>query len=539
MDQRGRTAEAGAEQLQLREYLEALRARKWTILFIALLVVASALFFSFRQPPLYQSSTEVLVNPVPTSSTTQLGAPAEVNIETETRLATSNSVAEVAAEKLGEEDPQSLSRPSVEALGETTILVFTYVSTDPVQAQARAGAFAEGYLDYRYDQTVTSLSLRASPLQDQLDAEEQRLAEVDEKLESAPDDPALQGDATSIRQRIAEIESQLDQLEPPAGEAVGEVYEPASLPSAPSTPNHVRTGVLALLVGLGLGIGVTFLKERLDERLRGQADLEAHLGAGVLAMIPAVSGWGQSRRAVLITQSDPEAPASEGYRTLRTAVLFAASQRLAKTLLVTSANSEEGKTATTANLGVVLAQAGKRVILISGDLRKPRLHQFFGVENGTGLVNALAGEVTPWGAIRACTENLRLVPSGPIPLNPAELLGSEAMRLLLIELAESADLILIDSPPLLPVSDALTVTPFADAVLFVADAQKTMHADIDSARRQLERVNAQIIGAVLNNLHPSRSKRDGQYNLSYASDYHPEANHQPASKRGKALDSSR
>jgi capsular exopolysaccharide synthesis family protein len=180
--------------------------------------------------------------------------------------------------------------------------------------------------------------------------------------------------------------------------------------------------------------------------------------------------------------------------------------------MVTSANAQEGKTATTANLGVALAQSGKRVILVSADLRKPRLHRFFRSQNGMGLTNVLAGEknaleVLNWVGV----ENLRLLPSGPVPGNPAELLGSEAMESLLRELQEASDFVLIDAAPVLPVADAMTLTPLVDAVLLVADARSTTRGAIEQARQQLDQVNARVIGTVLNNFDPSKAAYTHQH----------------------------
>jgi capsular exopolysaccharide synthesis family protein len=185
-------------------------------------------------------------------------------------------------------------------------------------------------------------------------------------------------------------------------------------------------------------------------------------------------------------------------------------------IMVTSPHAGEGKTVTTANLGVALAQAGKRVILISADLRKPRLHHFFGLDNHTGLTNVLSGGVSPWQAVKNTrVENLQVMPSGPVPENPAEMLGSDAMGRLLSVPTDMADYVLVDAAPVLAVADAATLAPLTDAVLFVADAQRTHRGSVEQARRQLEQVNAHIIGAVLNNFDPSKAGAYSYYRYSY------------------------
>jgi capsular exopolysaccharide synthesis family protein len=261
-------------------------------------------------------------------------------------------------------------------------------------------------------------------------------------------------------------------------------------------------------LGLAFGIGVAFLRERLDDRLRGRRDLEFHSGTSVLAIIPRVPGWKRRNSSVLVALSEPTSAAAESYRTLRIGVSFALSQHDVKTLIVTSPRAGEGKTTTTANLAAAFERAGKRVVVISGDLRKPRLEEFFGVKNtALGLTNVLAGEVAldevlvrPEGF-----SNLLFLPSGPIPGNPSEPLSSPAVGKLLAELESKADLVLMDVPPVLVVSDALAVSRFMDGVLLVADAGSTSRSEVEQASMQLSRVNAHLIGAVLNNVHRSSS----------------------------------
>jgi capsular exopolysaccharide synthesis family protein len=227
----------------------------------------------------------------------------------------------------------------------------------------------------------------------------------------------------------------------------------------------------------------------------------------------------------LITKLEPRSAASESYRTLRTGLLFSASQRNLKTILLTSARPGEGKTVTTANLGVALAQAGKRVILVSADLRKPRLATFFGENAGPGLTNVFAGDTTIWKCITdSGIANLKLLPSGPIPGNPAELLGSEMMRSILEQLASVADFVLVDGPPTLTLADSITLAPLTDGVLFVTDAQATRRGAVEHSRQQLEQVDARLIGAVLNNLDPSKT---GGFEYYYG-DYYAEKKGGPA-----------
>ena len=178
-----------------------------------------------------------------------------------------------------------------------------------------------------------------------------------------------------------------------------------------------------------------------------------------------------------------------------------------KTIMVVSAIAGEGKTTTAANLAVSLADANKRVILVSADLRKPRIHRFFDLENSVGLSNVLAGEVKPWEALQdPRVDNLRVMASGGIPARPSELLQSEQMGELIVELREVADFVILDTAPILLVSDALSLAPLVDGVLYVADSEATTRGAVSHAREQLEQVGAPILGAALNNFDPSKGR---------------------------------
>ena len=486
--------------LNLREYLTVLRVRKWWIVLATILVVGSALAYSYRQTPIYVSQAEVHVESAPLSPERPLPA---LNMETEKELAQSTEVAKLAAEELGEDESQIytlLANLSVDVIQDTEILTFGYSSSDPEAAADRANAFAQAYLVSRFNRVQEGLEVQRDVIERQIEAAQRDRARADDEFKP------------SFDAQIAIYNQQLAALTGSNSMSVGTVAEPAGVPSEPSSPNHLRTALIGLLAGLPLGAGLAFLRERFDDRLRGRADLETHAGAAVLAVVPRIASWKNSGDSPVITMAEPKSSAAEAYKTLRTSVLFAAAQRGLETLMVTSANAQEGKSATTANLGVALAQSGKRVILVSADLRKPRLHRFFRSQNGVGLTNVLAGEknaleVLNWVGV----ENLRLLPSGPIPGNPAELLGSEAMESLLRELQDAADFVLIDAAPVLPVADAMTLTPLADAVLFVADARRTTRSTIAQARQQLDQVNARVIGTVLNNFDPSKATYTQQH----------------------------
>ena len=502
--------EAGsAPRTDLREYIGVLRFRKWTIGIITVIVVGSALGFSLRQTPIYVSQTRVLVRPPATA--VGVAAP-PINLETERALVDSAAVASLVREDMNV--PQSvdalLAPLAVSVETNTEILSLKYSDPDPLRAQRLAQGFAVAYIQFRKQQTQAQLRVQSATILGQIDVVQTRIASLQRKMDAATD-TELQNSLSAQRDsniaRMGILQQQLDTLRSLAtAQGDGEIVESATLPSSPSSPSYVRNGVLALVVGLSLGIGMAFLRERLDDRLRGREDLEEQIGAPALATVPKVAGWRRKTRVELVTVSAPRSSPAEAYRTLRTNLHFIGRGGDFKVLTVTSATSGEGKTATAANLAVALAQAGKKVIVVSCDLRKPRLHRFFGMENETGVSSILVGDTDANEAIqRPRIPSLRVLASGPTPPNPAELLASERFDELLAMLRGSVDFVVVDTAPVLAVTDTLVIAPKTDGVLIVTDAGTTTRSAAAHAREQLEQVGANVVGGILNNLRRSRA----------------------------------
>lgn len=214
----------------------------------------------------------------------------------------------------------------------------------------------------------------------------------------------------------------------------------------------------------------------------------------------------------LITLTDPRSPVSEAYRTLRTNLEFFSLDEPLRTLVVTSPGAEEGKSTVLANLAVTLAQGGKRVILVDCDLRRPMQHALFGLDNATGLTTMMLNEVAQSDPPLRPTpiDGLQVLPAGPTPPNPAELLGSRRMKESMAALLNQADVVLFDAPPVLAVTDALVLAVQTDGVLLVVKAGGTRREHVQQAKERLERVNARIVGAVLNNA-PTDAMLHGYY----------------------------
>lgn len=500
----------------IEEALYVLRQRKWSILGIAVVVVALALVVSSRRTPIYQAEASVLVTPLEGASE----VPTDPNLATEAVLAGSVAVAEVVAERLGLDDgPRDLlSGLSVDSPEGTEILELSYRHSNPAEARQLAQAFAEGYLEYRRRTATEALVESAEAIRGELAALERRLERVEGELAGTDeDDPRfsnLESEASLLQGLI--LQRQLDELALRDRVSVGDVVEPAAEPSTPTSPNHVVNAGFGLAAGLALGIGLAFLRDRLSGRLRTDDEVETYLGASVLGTIPRVPAWRKGKEAFLVTRTDWRSPAAEAYRIVRANLLSVASAYEAKSILVTSAHTGEGKTATVANLGVVFARAGKRTVVVSADLRRPRLHSFFNSRHPIGLADVLAGRAPLTDALVSFQypqgsglDNLRLVPTGSIPDNPAELLTSGNVIKVLKELESIADIVLIDAPPVLPVSDALVLAPLVQGMVLVIGPRSATRSSVTSARQQMEKVGARVLGGVLNG--PEAGMTQGYY----------------------------
>ena len=508
----------GQTDVRLREYLAVIRRRRLGILLTAVLVVAGALAYSFSSTPIYQSKASVHVKPIVVSSTDIAGG-TPPNMDTERRLSESSAVASIAAEGLsGVSIDDLLENLTTSIETNTEILVFEFTSQDPTEASEGAQAFADAYLEYRRQQAVDALLAASASLQSRIETLNARLDAIDAEIALTKDETereTLRTEGDLIAGQVLVLQQKIAELAPPETLGVGDVIEPAQTPREPAFPNHVLNGGLALVVGLVVGTGLGFLRDRLLDVVKSRLDLATAARAPVWSLIPRVAAWAKSDQPSLITADEPDSAVSEAYRTLRTAVLFAATQKSLKTLMITSAHQHEGKTTITANLAVTLAQAGRKVVIVSADLRKPRLHHLFALTRGRGLVDLLVGDSKLDDVlIKDWMKGLSILPSGGVPGNPAELLGSNGMRELLEQLADDFEFVLIDAAPLLAVTDAAILGSFVDGVVLVTDAGKTTRSAVRQAREQLDQIQATVAGAVLNNVDAS-SGAAGYYGHYY------------------------
>jgi tyrosine-protein kinase len=490
----------------LRDYVRILLVRKYEIALVTGVVLIATMVFAFRQTPMYQGVAKVLVKPVQNPATS-IAVGQQPNLDTERELVLSEAV----ARKVKEEENLStsvgalLGHARVQVLTDTEVMEVKFVDPDPAAAARLANAFATAYVEFRSEQTIDQFQAAASSVQRRIDGIKENLAELNQEIQETKDissKATLQAQRDALVASLGVLQERLLEVQSNASVVQGgaQIVQRAAEPRAPVSPNKTRDGVLALLVGLGLGIGLAFLRERLDDRIKTRQEIERRLGAPVIAVVPRIGSWRRNGGAQLVMRSDPRSPVAEAYRTLATNILYTASQEPIKVLMVTSSLGGDGKSTTSSNLAVALARAGKRVIVVSADLRKPRLNEFFGLVNDLGTSNLLSDSIRLARVTRdPGIPNLRVIGSGPTPADPAALLGGPRAVELIRSVRDVSDFVIIDSPPVLAVADASILAPLVDGVVFVVNAEQAGRSALIQARDQMEHAGARIIGAVYNN----------------------------------------
>jgi len=383
--------------------------------------------------------------------------------------------------------------------------------------QNRVGSYADTVTSPRVlIPVIARLGLRMTP--DQLATSITADSPVDTVLINITvngEDPRM---ASEVANATAEsLGTQVTALEKPAGTQASPVrvstLRTATVPARPVTPSVTLNLALGILAGLAIGLALAVLREVLDTRVRSTADVQKVTDAAVIARI----GYDEDAPLrPLIVQSSPHNHRSEAFRRLRTNLQFLDIADRPKTIVVTSSLPGEGKSTTAINLAITLADAGSRVALIDADLRRPSIAEYMGLEGGVGLTTVLIGQanlqvaIQPWG-----NSSLYVLPSGQVPPNPSELLGSRSMANLLDQLAGQYDIVLIDTPPLLPMTDAAILATITGGALVVAAADRLHRQELAAGLGSLEDVGARVLGIVLNRL--SHRQTDAYSYYQYAS----------------------
>jgi polysaccharide biosynthesis transport protein len=517
---------APSGSVELRDYLAVFRRQLVLIIAITLLGGAAAAAYTFRRTPVYESTASVLVRAITTNAFDPgQRVDQQLNMFNQRQLAMSEPVAAVAAKALQTTatPAQLLEHVKVDVPANSQILRIKYQDTVPLTAQKGADAFAEAYLASREADARAQATTSQKSLQRDIARFQKQASAADKVIGNPTSDSstrqAAQAKLNQANNRLDQLLTQLSGFQS-LDFTPGTVIAAADLPATPASPNNRLDIGIGLLVGLFLGVVLAFVRDRTDDRLRGREDLAERLDRPVLATIPPLSKrvreegklrWRRRSRNSLVTLEQPNSPAAESYRTLRTRMARLASQLDITSVMVVSAGVGEGKSTTAANLAVVLAETGKDVLLVSADLRRPRVHQFFGLQNKSGLSNLLTDGTPPdkrkgpvadgkqmASELWSVAPNLWVILSGQLPPHPSALMDSDSMRQFLKEQRDLFDFIILDCPPALVVADSLALAPMVDAVLVVADAKESDRDLVTRLREELEQVGGKIVGAVLN-----------------------------------------
>jgi len=512
---------SGETVFELRDYLRVLRHRGGLIVVAVLVTVGASVLASALRSPVYQGEARVLLT-TDTGATlfnSQTGQPNDPSrhVVTEIEVVRSSAVEDAVIAELGRAPGVSVS-----GVGQTDMISIRARHTDAESAAAIANAYANAYIEVKRKQTIDSLLAAVTEVQTRIDDLQSEIDDLNAQIDAAPPEQRAAVEAEIARQRDplynqrAAFGQTLEELQVRASLDTGgaRLVAPAAVPEGPVEPRPVRSAFLALVLGLALGVGMAFLLEYFDDSVRSKEDLErATEPLSVIGMIPSSSSEAPEK----ITLSEPTSGAAESFRLLRTAIQFMGVEQRVQVVQVTSSMSAEGKSTMVSNLGVAFASSGLRVAVVDFDLRRPVQHDVFGLDNDAGFTSVLLGRSGLRDALQDVSGTpgtLSVLTSGPVPPNPAELLGTSRVAKLIGELREQFDVVLIDTPPVLPVTDSLIVSRSVDAVLLVAAAGATTGRALHRALELLRQIDAPVIGTVLN-----RARGGGRYGYGYGYGY--------------------
>ena len=503
-------------ELDLRDYVRVLRRRWKLVVLVVAGFVGVALLVSYLQTPVYSASAQVFLE-APAGENVFTGAAVRSDpgraLLNEVRLIEGDDVRKLVRDRLGSTLPVR-----ARGVANTDMISVTVESSDPTEAAVMANEYAQAYVDYRKKLKIESLRTTSIELEKRISNLTQENLAIDARIKEIKATPngdsdsevfslSTKSNANLVSQNSLKDTLQKVEIARNLATAQATITESATAPSSPIKPQPILNAMVAVVVGCLVGVGLAFLLEYLNESVETKEELERVLkSVPVLGTIPLVDGWKTREETRLISREAPRSAAAEAYRTLRTAIQFVGLNQPMRILQVTSPEAGEGKTTTLANLGVALATAGERVVIVCCDLRRPRVHEFFGLSNAVGFTSVLLGQRPVWAALQDVpgVPRLKVLASGPLPPNPSELLSSDRTANVLAALQAEADIILVDSPPVLPVTDALVLFRRVDATLLVFSARTTTRKQATAALAMVQQVNGPLIGAVLNGV-PSQA----------------------------------
>jgi capsular exopolysaccharide synthesis family protein len=483
-----------------------------------LLAGAISLAVSARMEPVYQASTTLLVGQTQGASFLDYSSllSSERLAKTYAELLTKRPVLkQVISDLQLDLTPYQLAgKVEVVQPRDTQLLELQIQDSDPRLAVAISNSIAAAFLTQNAQRQDNDLSSYERMLKQQIGEVQREIQEWETQVKrgntgkhedsvldpaGAPNVSDLQVSLREARLTYATLLGSYLQVRATGGRSIYiEIVEPAAMPARKIRPRLVFNTFVATVAGLSLALGLAFLLDYLDDTLTRPENAEQALHVPTLAAIPSLRTRA-TKNTGPVAALKPMSPFAEAHRTLRTSVQFSSLDKDTHTLLVTSAGATEGKTTTVANLGVVMAQAGIKVLLIDADLRRSALHQVFHLPDRPGVTDLLLADAAPDESclLETAIPDLYVLPSGPLPPTPSELLGSERMSKLISRLHTLADVLLFDSPPILAVTDAAVLASHADGVLLVVESGRTPKEEARKALHSLQSVGARVLGTVL------------------------------------------
>lgn len=448
--------------MELWDYVKVLRRRWVIVVATTLLAVLVAGLASVLATPMYRAQAQVFVSTQSSESASDLfqgSSFAQQRVRSYADVVTTPKVLQPVVDELDLDTTvaQLGEQVSASVPPETVLIDLAVVDEDPEQARAIANAVAASFVT-----TITELETPQA------------------------------GGASPVRVTVV---------------------EDAATPTAPFAPDVVRNIGLAVVLGLAAGFGLALLRHSTDTRLRGEQSVREITEATILGGIPFDP---DAIKHPLAVRADTRGRRAEAFRQLRTNLQFVDASQHPRSVVITSSIPEEGKSTTACNLAIALSEAGRRVCLVEADLRRPKISNYLGLEGGVGVTTVLIAEaeladvLQPWG-----DQGLVVLAAGQTPPNPSELLGSRGMDAMLRELELKFDHVLIDAPPLLPVTDAAVVSKLADGVIMVVGIGSADRRDLARALTSLESVGSRLLGVVLNRLPTKGADSDGYYGYGY------------------------
>jgi len=559
--------------LELRQYLDILRRHKWFILEAVVVVALMAGVVSALRTPQYQATARILLKPNdpnevldPASLARSSFGDPDRYVAAQTDIITSEGVAQEALKSLVGLDAEDLGKKlSVAQSGISDVVEISGTDVDPVQARDIANAVAKGYIENRRQVAVAGLQRAVDDIESRLGPLQGRIAELDTAIgdvptpgasnrpdspsraapaPSGPDGAPLSGidtggvptTAESLKAARYAAAVQYETLYGRQQELLvdmslkqgsSELISLAETPTKPVSPQPKSDAALGGLVGLLLGAGIVFLREQLDDRLRSRTEISEVTELPLLAQLPFDQEASDSP-SHLATIDRPSGGFSEAVRSLRTSIQYLGVETPVKVILVTSAVPGEGKSLVSANLAAAFAQAGLRTVLIGADLRRGGVSRMFPDTNNspglTGIVAGLPSNGTgppntehrngsgPLGALLSRSANLLYLPGGATPPNPAEILASKKTFNLIAQLSDASDIVVIDSPPLLPVTDAAVLAPAVSGIILVTALGESRREAVKRAKEIAQGTGARLYGVVVN-----KCRNEGGYGYGYGS----------------------